>query len=187
MKRVDDLWFLASEANQCAEQAFHRLTKAYDSYVERTRTHRVSRERFRTLAQRIRQTGAPFGAHTIVYQPSGELLLCRHEGVDMWVLPGGGVDPGESFHEAARRELKEEAGIEAAYDGLALVTRIRIQCGGYETWGVLPVFAARAETTAPHISDPDNEISAAEWFEQLPEDTRDRADLVEWRHRSLSV
>lgn len=187
MRRVDDLWFLASEANQSAEQAFHRLSEAYENYLERSRTHHVSRARFRTLAQRIRQSGAPFGAHTIVYQPNGKLLLCRHEGVDMWVLPGGGVDPGESFHEAAARELAEEAGVEVSYDGLAVATRIRLQCGGYETWGVLPVFAARAETTAPHISDPDDEISAAEWFERLPDDTRDRDDLVEWRQRSLSV
>lgn len=187
MTTLDGLWFLASEADQTAAQAYHRLADAHDEYIEHTRTHRVSRNRFRTLARRINETGAPYGAHTIVYQPCGKLLLCRHEGVDMWVLPGGGVDPGESFHEAAHRELKEEAGVEATYDGLALLSRIQLRCGSHETWGVLPVFAASADTTEPTVRDPDNEISAAEWFDHLPADTRDRDDLVTWRERSLSV
>jgi hypothetical protein len=50
---------------------------------------------------------------------------------------------------------------------------------------VLPVFAATAETTATTISDPDDEISAAEWFADLPADTRDREDLLAWRERVL--
>jgi ADP-ribose pyrophosphatase YjhB (NUDIX family) len=42
------------------------------------------------------------------------LLLCRHEkaGKEYWLLPGGGVDSGESLVEAVRRELLEEVGIE---------------------------------------------------------------------------
>ncbi|MFC6733019.1 NUDIX hydrolase [Haladaptatus sp. DYSN1] len=187
MSRVDDLWFLSSNANQRAAQAYHRLTDAYDGYIEHARTRTVSRDRFRTLATRIARCGAPYGAHTIVYQPCGKLLLCRHEGVDLWVLPGGEIDPGESFLEAARRELAEEAGVEATYDGLALVTKITVRCGGYETWGVLPVFAARAETTNPEVCDPDDEISDVKWFDAIPTDTRDREELVSWRERSLSV
>jgi 8-oxo-dGTP diphosphatase len=31
-----------------------------------------------------------------------------------WEIPGGGVESGESFEEAARRELAEETGIEGA-------------------------------------------------------------------------
>ena len=29
-----------------------------------------------------------------------------------WVLPGGHLDPGESLEECARREIKEECGIQ---------------------------------------------------------------------------
>jgi 8-oxo-dGTP diphosphatase len=185
MTSLDNLWFLADEARQRAEQAYHALSDQYGSFVESSRTRRVSRARFRTLAHRVKDTGAPFGAHTIVYRPSGELLLVRHEGVDMWVVPGGGVGPQETFREAAERELAEEAGVTATYDGLAMATRIDIEFGDYRTWGVLPLFAARAAETTLTVDDPDDEISAARWFYDLPEDTRDREELLAWRDRTL--
>lgn len=185
MTTFDDLWYEATEASQRAEQAYHQLSRRYDASLEFERRRGVSRSRFRTLSERIRRSGAPYGAHTIVYRPDGDLLLVRHEGVDMWVLPGGEIQPGEEFREAARRELGEEAGVEASYEGLAILTRVSIACDEHETWGVLPVFAARALTTETHVADPDDEISAARWFSDLPPDTRDRNQLLEWRDRAL--
>jgi ADP-ribose pyrophosphatase YjhB (NUDIX family) len=48
------------------------------------------------------------------------VLLCRQEkpGKEYWLLPGGGVDGGESLIEALRRELREELAI--AWDDLPL-------------------------------------------------------------------
>ena len=44
------------------------------------------------------------------------ILLCRQEkpGKEYWLLPGGGVDGGESLAEALWRELAEEIGITEA-------------------------------------------------------------------------
>jgi ADP-ribose pyrophosphatase YjhB (NUDIX family) len=44
----------------------------------------------------------------------GRILLCRHEkpGKEYWLLPGGGVNSGESLLAALHRELREECGIE---------------------------------------------------------------------------
>jgi 8-oxo-dGTP diphosphatase len=43
----------------------------------------------------------------------GSMLLCRHEKGDRqyWLLPGGGVNSGESLVNALHRELAEELGI----------------------------------------------------------------------------
>jgi len=181
MTSVDDLWYLADVASQQAEQTYHELTEHHQEFIEFTRHRRVPRHRFRRVAEDARDHGAPFGAHTLAYQPTGELLLVRHDGVDKWVLPGGELNPGESFRDAALRELGEESGIEATVVGLGMVGRIEFYCDDNNTWGILPVFEGRAETTDIDVRDPDQEISDARWFDDLPEDTRDREEILRWR------
>ena len=57
-------------------------------------------------------------ARLIVREPGGRILLFRFEFIlntgkhqNFWGTPGGGVDEGESYEQAAARELREETGL----------------------------------------------------------------------------
>lgn len=50
-------------------------------------------------------------ALAIVQNENGEVLLVKRCDLPVFVLPGGGIDPGESPEEAAIREVLEETGL----------------------------------------------------------------------------
>lgn len=55
------------------------------------------------------------GVSVIITNLGGDVLLLKHSyGPDVWGLPGGGIAAGEDPLEAARREVREELGIELA-------------------------------------------------------------------------
>jgi len=58
------------------------------------------------------------GAFAIIFNDAGGVLLCHRRDMDMWNLPGGGMESGELPTEAVIREVKEETGLEVVIDRL---------------------------------------------------------------------
>lgn len=122
-------------------------------------------------------------AHVLIRDRDGRILLVRHvEG--RWQLPGGAVDPGEGPGEAARRECREELGVEVEPLRIAGVYggpehRVRYANGDEAAW-VATVFDARIVAGEPAPSD--DEIDALGWFDPdelaaLPQSAATRALL----------
>ncbi|WP_106400821.1 NUDIX hydrolase [Actinocorallia populi] len=115
------------------------------------------------------------GSSVVLVDESGRLLLIERADTGGWGLPGGFMEPGESFEDAARREVREELGIEIA--GLSLLGVFSgPECyyrypNGDEVFNVTAAFLADAPADAVFRPDP-GEVRSFRFFdpEHLPPD-----------------
>jgi ADP-ribose pyrophosphatase YjhB (NUDIX family) len=77
---------------------------------------------------------------TIIRTPDHRLVLVRRAiepGYGLWVFPGGYMDRGEQILDAARREAREESGLDIRIDGLVNI---------YSYGGTTPIIIVYAAT-----------------------------------------
>jgi len=98
----------------------------------------------------------------------GHIILVRHSYVPGWYMPGGGVEPGESFYDALVRELHEEAGV--VLDEPAELFGIYRQ-GGADPRDHVALYVCRHWSQPEPPKVPNLEIRACELFplDNLPE------------------
>lgn len=104
------------------------------------------------------------GVFAIITDSENRVLVCQRHDYDLWNLPGGGMEQGESPWEAIKREVKEEIGVEVAVHRLV---------GIYskpDKNEIVFVFTCSISNGTPSLSD---EVKEINYFtlEELPKNT----------------
>jgi 8-oxo-dGTP pyrophosphatase MutT (NUDIX family) len=119
--------------------------------------------------------GMTLGVRGVVLDRDNRVFLVKHSYVAGWHLPGGGVEVGESFAEALKRELIEEGRIalagEAALHGVFFNSHVSRR-------DHVAVFVVR-QFTQDRPPEPNHEIVACGFFDPaaLPEGTTEGTRL----------
>ncbi|NJC21353.1 8-oxo-dGTP pyrophosphatase MutT (NUDIX family) [Arthrobacter pigmenti] len=97
---------------------------------------------------------------TCIYRHDGAVLLTQRSATKefplTWEFPGGSAFSGESSKDAARRELREETGLQVPASGLIFVERFR------ESSALMDLYTAPAGQEIELTLCPD-EVATAEW------------------------
>ena len=89
------------------------------------------------------------------------LAAVRVKGGTVLALPKGHIDPGESSAEAARREVREEAGVDATLVGKLGDVKYWYSRDGDRVMKVVTFFLFRYRSGS--VRDHDHEVDSAEW------------------------
>ncbi|MBQ1525677.1 MAG: NUDIX domain-containing protein [Lachnospiraceae bacterium] len=133
------------------------------------------------------------GCGVLIENEKGELLLQKRSDTGEWCVPGGALEPLETYIEAAERELFEETGIRVLnlklfglYSG---PDREIHYPNGDVVYSLSVIFIT--DTYEGEISDSDSEVLEHRFFdrEDIPEDLflPDARPILEWKNGKTGV
>lgn len=126
------------------------------------------------------------GCGVLIENEKGEVLLQKRSDTGDWCVPGGALEPGETYIEAATRELSEEVGIKVSdlklfglYSGK---DREIHYPNGDVVYSLSVIFITRSFTGK--ISDSDSEVLEHRFFDKnnIPKDLfyPDARPILDW-------
>ncbi|MCU4743689.1 NUDIX hydrolase [Natronoglomus mannanivorans] len=155
------------------DRRLERLESEYGAFP--VREERVTNEpAFFEQGVKLAGDGWIGDAGAWVTDAADRALLIRHEdGPERWGTPGGGHEPGETMAETARREVREETGLEPTLAGVCFARRKTIvhEDDPERRFQMLTViFEADIDVDAGDVNEEvieigDDEILEARWFE----------------------
>jgi ADP-ribose pyrophosphatase YjhB (NUDIX family) len=113
--------------------------------------------------------GMTLGVRAVVLDDGNRVFLVRHGYVSGWYLPGGGVEVGETFIDALKRELIEEGRIEISGEPVLHGLFFNSHVSRRDHVAVYVIRQFRQD----RLPEPNHEIAACGFFETsaLPEGT----------------
>lgn len=112
------------------------------------------------------------GAALFVFNENRELLLQLRSDFNLWGVIGGCMELGESFEQTAKRELKEETGLELEelkmIDIISGKKTFRIYPNGDQLYGITAIYEVKKFSGELRVSD--DESKELKWFKlsELP-------------------
>ncbi|UPV99441.1 NUDIX hydrolase [Halorussus gelatinilyticus] len=169
---------VAERSRRRVAEAVARLERDYAAFEVVEKTWHHPPEAYESVRDRF-EAGTIGGAGVWTTDEEGGVLLVRHEGGTAWSDPGGKQEPGESLEAAARRETREESGVEVELTGLRQVHRVEIRddggdAGDGEEGNRPPVYRLIAifdgEPVSGETRPREGEIAEVRWWRERPDD-----------------
>ncbi|PSQ43276.1 ADP-ribose pyrophosphatase [Halobacteriales archaeon QS_9_68_42] len=158
---------LTRQSRKRSDEVLVEHAAAHGEFGVRELTWELSAAEYEALLERFEDEAA--GGAGVWVTRGDAVLLVRHASETAWSDPGGKREPGESFREAACREVREESGVDIEVEGVL------------ETHVVTHVTAGRPPLVSPIVvfegtyvgGDPtpreDDRVAEVRWFAERPE------------------
>lgn len=162
----------------------------YDDLITTVAVEYVSPNDFESLKQTdTARSGWAVGA--LVFDSDDSILLVDNYWADGWIVPSGGVKPGESLSDAVVREVKEEGGVDVTPlrpHAVTESTTVDEDSGEtFETTFVLFEATAESATITDTLGETPDEVSDARWFDPLPRNVYNRELTERVYHRCVGT
>lgn len=160
-----------SERSETAvHSSLQRFEKKYNGFEIVKKTWEHPPDQYRRIVERFEHETLG-GAGVWLTNDAGEVLLVRNEGDTGWSDPGGKREVGETYEATARREVREETGLECELTGLCEVHIIQNQNAEAERAVVFEIIAIfQGKQVGGNLRPREGEIAEVGWFTTPPQE-----------------